>query len=182
MEDEKQLVPQNNKEIVAAQSNDLADKIVAEDDVDKLKQLTAMFNLIQQKKNVLRILKYNGLLDSLADQMDIRINKKADEFSNEDLLKYMQTIQSALEKSNTQLKLVDDTPAINFNQQNNVNINVSSQELNREERERVAEVIKAIMQGANKTPPPEDIIVEDDGSVVEENSTENISDEDDSKE
>ena len=141
-----------------------------------------MFNLIQQKKNVLRILKYNGLHDSLADQMDIRINKKADEFSNEDLLKYMQTIQSALEKSNTQLKLVDDTPAINFNQQNNVNINVSSQELNREERERVAEVIKAIMQGANKTPPPEDIIVEDDGSVVEENSTENISDEDDSKE
>lgn len=184
MEEENKLVPKSSSDLVSEQSNELMDKIVEveADDVDEMKQLIAMFNLVQQKKNALRILKYNGLLDSLADQMEVRIGKKADEFSNDDLLKYMQTISGAIDKANTQLKLVDETPPIQINKGNTVNINVSAQELSREERERVAEVIKQLMQNANTNQRDDDIIVEDDSAVVEENSTDRDSSENKSQE
>ena len=173
MEEENKVVPQSSSDLVSAQSNELINQIaeVGYDDVDRMKQLIAMFNLVQQKKNVLRIMKYNGLLDSLADQMEARLGKKADEFSNDDVIKYVSTITGAIDKANTQLKLVDQTPPIQVNQGNTVNINLST-ELNREERERVADAIKALMQNANKQPREDDIVVDTDNENVEENYTE----------
>ena len=184
MEEENKLVPKSSSDLVAEQSNELVNQIaeVQVDDVDKMKQLIAMFNLVQQKKNVIRILKYNGLLDSLADQMEARIGKKADEFSNEDVIKYVQTISGAIDKASAQLKLVDETPPIQINKGNTVNINLNSTELNREERERVAEVIKQLMQNTNTNQRDDDIIVEDDSDVVEENSTDVDSSENKSQE
>lgn len=162
MDESKELVQRDSDDIVREQSSDIANQIVQESDAEEIKKLTTMFNLLQQKKNVLRILKFNGLLDTIGDQMEKRFEKRSDEFSNADLLNYMQAIQTALDKSSTQLKQIDDIPAIQFNQQNNINVSVVD-ELDRESRERVAEVIKSIMQGAQK----EDIIIEN--SDIEEN-------------
>ena len=162
MDESKELAPRDSNDIVREQSSDIANQIVQESDAEEIKKLTTMFNLLQQKKNVLRILKFNGLLDTIGDQMEKRFEKRSDEFSNADLLNYMQALQTALDKSSTQLKQIDDIPAIQFNQQNNINVSVVD-ELDRESRERVAEVIKSIMQGAQK----EDIIIEN--SDIEEN-------------
>ena len=162
----KELSVVEPSQVVANQSQDIAEKIVNADDVGEVKKLTDMFNLLQQKKNILRILKLNGLYDAVADQMGERFDKKADEFSNTELLNYMQVIANALEKSNNGLKLVSEIPPINFNQQNNVTVNVGD-EFSREERERIADALKSILQKQqNVQQPSEDIIMEE--SEVEE--------------
>lgn len=125
----------------------IAREIIAEDDIDKVKNLTELFNLNQRKKNVLRIMKFNGLLDTISDEMLERFEQKAGEFSNMDLLNYMQTIQSAIDRAQKSLDLVNETPAIQLNTQNNVNINVTDT-LDRESKERVADAIRAILQKA----------------------------------
>ena len=88
-----------------------------ENDIDKVKDLTHLFNLNQAKKNVLRVLKLNSLLDKVSDQMIERFTKQPGAFSNSDLLNYMQVTQSAIDRANKALNLVDETPAIQINQQ-----------------------------------------------------------------
>ena len=62
----------------------IADEIIKETDTKKLKDLTYLFNLNLTKKNVLRVLKLNTLLDKVSDQMLERFEKKPGEFSNSD--------------------------------------------------------------------------------------------------
>lgn len=125
-------------------TKEIADSIIKEDDVEKVKDLTALFNLNQRKKNVVRLMRLNGLLDTISDQMINRFEHKADEFSNHDLLDYMQVVQSTIDRTQKSLDLIAETPAIQVNTQNNVNINVDSG-LDRDARERVANAIKAIL-------------------------------------
>lgn len=130
-----------------ASSNELANQIIAENDLKKVQDLTHLFNLNQAKKNVLRVIKMNSLLDKISDQMIERVEKTPDNFSNNDLLNYMQVTQSAIDRANKSLNLVDETPAIQLNQ---VNINVSDDDvLSRDSRERVTEAIKSIMNKLN---------------------------------
>ena len=125
------------------QTSNIANSLIRETDIDKVKDLTNLFNLNQRKKNVLRLLKYNGLLDTISDQMIERFEKKADEFSNADLLDYMQTIQTAIEKAQKSIDLVSETPAIQLNQ-NNVTVNVTDN-FDRESKERIANAVKSIL-------------------------------------
>ena len=48
---------------LSTETNKLAQEIVNEQDIDKVKSLTTSFNLNQAKKNVLRVLKLNSLLE-----------------------------------------------------------------------------------------------------------------------
>lgn len=148
-------------------TNKLAEDIIQENDVEKVQNLVHLFNLNQSKKNVLRILKLNNLLDKVQDQMIERFEKKPGEFSNADLLNYMQVAQSAIDRANKSLNLVDETPSITMNQ---VNVNISEDPvLNRESREKVTEAIAAIMKKLNMQEQSEDeIIVEQDTLLKEE--------------
>lgn len=125
------------------QTSLIADDIVKEKDIDRVKDLTALFNLNQRKKNVLRLMKFNGLLDTISDQMLERFEKKAGEFSNADLLNYMQVIQSAIDRAQKSIDLVSETPAIQLNQ-NNLTVNVGDG-FDRESKERIADAVKAIL-------------------------------------
>lgn len=122
----------------------LAQDIIDESDIDKVKDLTHLFNLNQAKKNVLRVLKLNSLLDKVSDQMIERFTKQPGAFSNSDLLNYMQVTQSAIDRANKALNLVDETPAIQINQQvNNINVGES---LDRESRDRIKDAVNAILK------------------------------------
>ena len=66
--------------------------ILKEQDPSKTKDLVDLFNWHMSKKNVLRIQKLNNLYDSITDQMIERVDKRADQFSNSDLLDYVKTI------------------------------------------------------------------------------------------
>lgn len=83
---------------------------------------------------------YDQLLDNIMSQMKERVLKRGDQFSNKDLLDYMNTMNTAMEKAHKQINEVDAVPAIQVNQQNNTVI--MGDGLDRESRERVFEFIK----------------------------------------
>ena len=90
-----------------------------------------------------------------------RFEKKPGEFSNADLLNYMQVAQSAIDRANKSLNLVDEVPAITMNQ---VNVNITEDSvLSRESRDKVTEAINAIMKKLKlqEQEPIEEIIVDD---------------------
>lgn len=127
------------------QSKQLAQYILDESDVEKVKELTQLFNLNQAKKNVLRVMKLNGLLDTVSDKIIDRFDRFPDNFSNDDLIKYLQVTQTAIEKANKNLSLVDETPVIQVNHNNQLNVNIS-ETLDRDSRERVLAFVKAALQ------------------------------------
>ena len=125
-------------------TQDIAQEILDTDDVDKVKSLTALFNLHAQKRNVIRVMKMNQLLDNVTDKVMERIEKTPDNFSNDDLIKYMQVTENAIDKANKNLNLVSETPAIQMQQNNQVNINIGST-LDRDSRARVTSVVEDIL-------------------------------------
>ena len=132
-----------------AATNELAQNIIDEQDLSKIKDLTQLFNVNLAKKNIVRLLKYSDLVDKVSDQMMKRVTSKPGEFSNEDLLKYLQITQSAIDKSTKSSGIVEDIPAINLIQKNTqVNINTEPK-LDREARQRVTDAVSAILAKLN---------------------------------
>lgn len=152
MEENNKLNPQplDNK------NNEIAQKILDAETVEETKDLTALFNLNSQKRNVLRVLKMNNLLDKVTDQIIERFEKNPNLFTNEDLLKYMQVTENAIDRANRNLNMVEETPPIQLLQQNQVNININ-QSLNRESRQRVIETVQAILNSSQNN-SAEDVI------------------------
>ena len=125
-----------------------AQSILDENDLDKVKDLTHLFNLNQAKKNVVRIMKLNGLMDTVADKIIERFEKYPDNFSNAELLSYLQVTQNTIEKASKSLELIDETPAIQFNNNTQVNVSIIDS-LDRESKARVADVIRSILNSKN---------------------------------
>lgn len=150
-------------------ADEIANKIMQETDDSSIKNLTHLFNLNQAKKNALRILKLNSLLDKVSDQMIKRFEQRPGEFSNNDLLNYMTVVQSSIDRANKQLNLIDEMPAITLNQ---VNVNMENM-LDRESRSKITEAVNKILQmaSAEEKRIEEDIIVEPE--IVEETTLEN---------
>lgn len=157
-----------------AQTAKVTNELIEEQDLDKVKNLTKLFNLNQAKRNAIRVMKLNSLLDKVSDQMIERFDKKPGEFSNKELLDYMSVVQSTIDRANKSIELVDQTPAIVINQQNNqVNID-NSPVLDRESRMRVVEAVKGIMKTLNLKNEPEQIQEISEFEENEENSNEDI--------
>ena len=121
----------------------LAQQIIEEKDIDKAQELVKLFNLNQCKKNALRLIKLNNLYDKVSDQMIERFEKRPGEFTNTDLLNYLNTTQNAIDKASKALNLIDETPAITLNQ---VNIGVSENTLDSESRTKVLNAVNSILQ------------------------------------
>lgn len=152
------LIPLDDK------TNDIANKIVEEDDLEETKKLINLFNLHQAKKNVLRVLKFNSLLDKVSDQMLARFEKCPGEFSNGDLINYLTVTQNAIDRANKSIALVDETPMIQFNQ---VNIANPEQSLSRESKENIIKAVQALMTKAKELNLESDNTIE--GEIVKEN-------------
>lgn len=156
------LVPLDNK------TTEIAQSIISEDDVDKVKDLTHMFNLMQAKKNVIRVMKMNSLLDSVTEQMTERFAKRPAEFSNADLLSYMNVVQSAIDRANKSITQVDETPVITL-QQNNVNVTIEDT-FDRASRDRIADAVKAMLKRAEQMAKESDDAIDVKEDIVIENS------------
>lgn len=126
----------------------LAHKVIEEQDFEQSKKLVDLFNWNISKKNVVRILKLNGLFDKISDQMIERFEKRPDEISNKDLLDYMQAVQTAIEKSTKSLAHVEEIPTIQLQQNTQVNINVLDN-FDRDAKERIANAIKEILKSGS---------------------------------
>lgn len=148
-----------DKEKLNKESLELVNKIIAEQDVDKQKDLTYLFNLNQNKKTIVRLDKLNTLFNTIVDQATKRWTEKPDEMSNQDLINSLKTAQDLVERSQNQINGVNDAPAplIQINQQNNsVNVNKDPiSTLSRDSREKVkatvAQLLKSVTQDSKQT-------------------------------
>lgn len=127
----------------------LVQSILDEQDPNRTKDLVELFNWNISKKNIARIQKLNTLYDSITDQMIERVDKRADQFSNSDLLDYVKTIQGAIDTNTKNLSQVQEPPLIV--QQNNTQINVNvADKFDREAKERILAAVQATLAQAQK--------------------------------
>ena len=139
----------NDTELITSDAiQSLVDSIQSETDIGKTQDLIALFNWNLSKKNVARLLKLNNLYDNITDQMEARVLKRPDQFSNDDLLNYLKTLQNAIDGSNKQLQSIEEPPPTII--QNNTQINVTvGDEFSRESRDRILKAIQATMAAAD---------------------------------
>ena len=144
MEDNKDLILTEDKPVsLNTPLEELKQKLLTENDLDKLDDIINIFNLNIKRKDIVRTSKLNDLQDKIADQMALRLTEKANEFSNKDLLDYFKVLQDTINKSDNSLESID-TPAIQINQQQ---INIGEEtELNRESREKVKNAVASFLE------------------------------------
>lgn len=118
----------------------LESEILSADSVDNLNDVIDIFNVNLKKKDLLRNKKLNDVQDKIVDQMLERVDKRADEFSNSDLIQFHKVVQDSIAKMDNSLDNVK-VPSIQINQQ----VNVGAQEFNRESRARILDVVDKIL-------------------------------------
>lgn len=111
---------------------------------DDIEQILNIFNLNLKKKELLRLSKLSDLQDTITDQVQKRLDKYSDEFSNKDLIDYFKAFQETITKTS---KSADDIPYVQITQ-NQLNINVQP-EFNQDERQRILNAVKQIMIKSN---------------------------------
>lgn len=129
---------------------DITEKFLTETDPKELQTIVDMFNLNIKKKNMLRTTRISEIQDSIVSQIFQRVNSRPDEFSNTDLINYFKVMQETLQKNPSDTEL----PTIHINQNNQVNINMDNQGLDRMSRERVANAIRNILNQAKEGAVP----------------------------
>lgn len=129
----------------------LVDSIMEEQDPDKTKDLVDLFNWNISKKNVARIQKLNNLYDSVTDQMIERVSKRADQFSNSDLLDYVKTIQGAIDINAKNLSQVQEPPLILQQHNTQINVNVA-ESFDKAAKERILAAVQATLAQAQTVP------------------------------
>ena len=155
----------------------LTKNIIDESSLDNVKKLLDEFNLNQTKKNAVRVIKYSALLDKVSDEMIERFNHNPDEFTNGELLQYLQGIQTALDKSNKALNNISDISQVTINQ-----INIKKEEpLDRDSRRRIDNAVKAIFKLLNENTVlnNDEQTVQDDEIIDIEKESENTENETD---
>lgn len=129
---------------------ELVETIIEEQDPNKTKDLVDLFNWNMSKKNVVRLQKLNNLYDSIADQMIERVDKRADQFSNSDLLDYVKTIQGAIDVNSKNLAQVKEPPLIV--QQNNTQINVNfADQFDQDAKNRILHAVELTLKQAKQS-------------------------------
>ncbi len=126
-------------------NKELTDLIIKEEDPDKSKSLINLFNLHMAKQNALRLEAINGLIDNTIDNIKERLENKSDEFTNKDLIDYLNALYGAAEKSSKSINDINNSPSIVVNNIGQVNIN-QEDNLSRESKAKIAEAIKAILK------------------------------------
>lgn len=141
------LLPSELDNLIEAETADTVHAIITAKDQDELKQNIAAFNLAQLKKNTLRVVKLNSLLDKVSEQAVKRFEKRPDEFSNKDILDYISVVSDQINRSQKYI----DTNLANPNQtliqinKNNITINNNDDSLDRESRDKVVNAISALL-------------------------------------
>lgn len=145
----------------------LINDIIKETDLDNIKNMTKKFQLNQGKKNLLRIVKLNNLLDKVNDQAIERVEKRPDEIATKELLDYMRVVQESIERSESYINTINETPMIQLMQQNNItNINVDPlNNLNKESKEKILDAINKLVKQVEKIDVKEPVII--DATIVE---------------
>jgi len=112
-----------------------------EDDLRRL-------NYLQRVKNSLRYASLNEQYDSVVRVVLDRFNNDFPTFTNRELLEYATQLQQIMDS--TRKSANDDLSSLPLILQNNTQINIQSTELDRASKERVADVVRAILKDSAK--------------------------------
>ena len=127
-------------------------KIIEAPTKEELQYQLELFNINQSKKNAMRVVKLNNLLNKVEDQAIERIEKRPDQVPTSQLLDYMKVVSEQIDRAQKSVDSIKDSPAIHItNQKNEVNINVGPQ-LDRDSKEKVMDVISALLKQVQKDP------------------------------
>ena len=180
--------------VLKEEANKLINEVIVEHDVDKVRDLAMLFNVNQTKKTMVRQNKLNDLLDTLVNTAANRASSHPDEMDNQQLYQSLKVVQDLVERSTKQIAGANDNvPLIQINQQNSeVTINTgdgSQKSLNREQRNRVKNVVEALLgvsaegeviNGEATEPTNEvsevEVVEEPEKSEVIEEATETVAD------
>ena len=160
------------------QEEKIVNEIIKAPTQKELQEQFDLFNINQSKKNALRIIKLNSLLDKVEDQAIERFEKKPDQVSNKELLEYMTVVAGQIDRSQKYIDTLKDKPMIKVNQKNDVTINIGT-ELNKDSKERVMDAIQGLIKQLNN-PDMDNKVIDADFSTNEEKTVYNIDTEDDS--
>lgn len=151
----------------------IVDDIVKADTKEQLAAQFDLFNINQSKKNALRIIKLNTLLDKVEDQAIARMTKRPDMVSNRELLDYMTVVSNQIDRANKQIDTLKETPSISLKQENKTEVNITVGQVDHEGKERVIDAISALIKQLNSAPKTEadDII---DVENIEDSTEENV--------
>ena len=131
----------NEDELMQLSPQDLRGKLMQSTTSDEVDYIISLFNLNLKKKEVIRADVLSDLQDKLAEQIGKRVENNSDTFSNKDLLEYLNSIQSILNK---QQKMFETPAPVAV--QNNLIIQKSQEELDKDSRDRVMDLVKNILQ------------------------------------
>lgn len=135
-----------SNDLISLGVTELAEKIKQESDIEKSQDLIELFNWNLSKKQIGRVAKLDALFDDITDQIILRFKSKPDQFSNDDLLNYMKTVQGAIDNNSKNIGELPEAPKII---QNNTQINVTlSDTFNRESRARILAAVQATLKEA----------------------------------
>ena len=151
-----------------AKQTEALTKLIQEDDLDKVKDLTHLFNVYQTKRNAIRINALNDVQDALVQQMLERLRKYPDNFANKDIADWMKTVQAVMESNTEKVDKLDNIPTITYQQNNQVNLTLADS-LSKESREKVVSVVEALLKNAQSS--AEGSVYIDDNELVEEDSS-----------
>lgn len=121
--------------------DELENRILSETNVDDLNDIIDIFNLNLKKKDIIRSSKLSEIQDKVVNQMYERVDKRADEFSNKDLIQLHKTVQETIDKGDNSLENVK-IPTISINQ---INVASEPESFDRESRERIISTVNSIL-------------------------------------
>lgn len=141
-------VVEENPVTLVSDKDDILKKVFEADNIDELKDLTNLFGISLTKKEIARASRESDLLDKLLEIASDRINTKGEFLSHDELLDYLRTFQSNVDKSKRTLNDEIDKSSVRVqNTKNEININVNTgTELSRDSREKVLDVVNAILK------------------------------------
>lgn len=132
----------NEKLSLTSPMDTLEKSLMEASDEKELQKIVDLFNINMKKKDMLRASKLSDLQDKAVQQMSDRLDKKADEFSNKDLIDYFKVVQDSIGKT---MNSETDVASIQINQ-----VNITEEGgLNRESRAHVSDAVRAILERLN---------------------------------
>lgn len=155
-----------NVKALNKESVKLINELIAANDMDKVKDLTYLFNVNQNKKTLARSNKLNELMDSLTDEAMNRVNKRPDEITSTELFNMMKITQELMEKGQKQAAgITDAAPLIQINQQTNT-VNTEGKSFTKESRSKIQNAVSDILKqfGVASLQQTDETVV--DGDVV----------------
>lgn len=126
-------------------------------DQKTLDQILVNFNENLKRKALIRANKLSDLQDSITSQVEKRLSKHADEFSNRDLIDYFKIFQDTLSKASIDSQSI---PNIQITQ-NQLNIGINSSEFDQDERKRILTAVRQILSNENQNNNEELEVIED---------------------